>query len=766
MQFASKVLGITTLFLSFVPAIALTDPGRTFTVRDGIEMTRFSDPSSLDETAGVKYSPNGRHFAIVTSRGIISSDRVESTLSIFSVEAVKRYLRSASSKKPPSPHAIATFAANPEGPAVRAYSPVISAIKWSPDSRFVYFIALNSSGDHQLFRTGIDGSHPKPLTSPDCDVRRFDVAKGTVAYATWSPTTNLRGATHSRLGAINQDALNVTGQSIDDILFPDDSFAPHAFQIWSIHWNQARLLRTLVYHTHLPDSSALSEAFSLSPDGRNVVLLLPVETVHKEWEALEPAPGGGHYRLQANDLRLTSNSVLRPKQYSVVDLVNKTVKPLFHAPYAGSLGYAGPSRAIWSPDGSQVVLANTFFPTNLGDRSPGEDILRPCVVAIVAVRTLERYCLYPYRESKDAVSPVLQNVQFYLGGKELSLTLPLTSDLHFKRVKGTWVQVRESQRVDTEQQTETGDNSRVPHLESPPKITIKQSLNTPPVLWVTDTFSKAGKLLLDPNPQFASIRLGEASVLQWSDSNGRQWTGGLVKPFDFKPGQRYPLVIQIYNFDPHQFMTDGEFPTAMAARPLANSGILVLQMQRKLPHTMDTNEADDHLAGFLAAIDELSRQGIIDRDKVGLVGFSWTCWYVENALEKAPDRFAAAVVSDGNDNSYMEYHLWAPSNSAIQHQLEQINGAQPEGEGLQRWFQSAPGFRLDRVRTPLRIEAIRAPSVLLEWEIYSSLRLHGKPVELVFYPKGQHILQRPLERFASQQGTVDWFSKWLLNKPR
>ena len=763
MQFAVKILAIMTLFSSFGSARAATAPGRPFTVRDGIEMTQFSDPSSLDETAEVKYSPNGRYFAIVTSRGIISSDCIESTLSIFNTEAVKKYLRGTSTVRPPSPHAIAKFAATPEGPVARAYSPVISAIKWSPDSRFVYFIALSTSGEHQLFRSGVDTSHPTPLTSRGYDVRRFDVAQSMVAFTTWSSNTNIRGGAHPRRGAINRDALNVTGQSIDDILFPDDSFAPHDFRIWSIRWEHARPSRNLVYHSHLPDSTALSEAFSISPDGRHVVLLLPVEAVPKAWEAFEPAPGGGHYRIQANDPRLISNFVLRLKQYSVVDLVNKTVRPLLPAPYALPLGYAGQSRAVWSPDGKQVVLTNTFFPINVGDLHTEAEPLRPCVAATVTLNTLERQCLYPYQEPREGVAttPLLDSVQFNEEGNELIIMLRAVSELHFKEITGKWIQ-----DTTTRQQTSihkpTGIGTHDANLpEDLPQIAIKQTLNTPPVLWATDLATGASKLLLDPNPQFASIHFGEASVIHWSDNSGHQWTGGLVKPFDFTPGTRYPLVIQIYNFNTHQFMTDGEFPTAMAARPLAGAGIMVLQMQRRLPHSMDTTEADDHLAGFLGAINELSRQGLIDPHKVGLVGFSWTCWYVENALVKAPDRFAAAIIADGNDNSYMEYHLWAPTNPAIQHQLEQINGAQPEGEGLKQWFKSAPSFGLDRVRTPLRIEAIRSPSILLEWEIYSSLQLQGKPVELVFYPDGQHILQKPLERFASQQGAVDWFSEWL-----
>jgi hypothetical protein len=52
-------------------------------------------------------------------------------------------------------------------------------------------------------------------------------------------------------------------------------------------------------------------------------------------------------------------------------------------------------------------------------------------------------------------------------------------------------------------------------------------------------------------------------------------------------------------------------------------------------------------------------------------------------------------------------------------------------------------------------------SLLGEWETYSSLLQQGKPVDLIYLPGGQHILQKPLDRYASEQGNVDWFRFWL-----
>jgi hypothetical protein len=201
--------------------------------------------------------------------------------------------------------------------------------------------------------------------------------------------------------------------------------------------------------------------------------------------------------------------------------------------------------------------------------------------------------------------------------------------------------------------------------------------------------------LWDPNPQFADLKFGIASVYRWKDDTGYQWTGGLVKPVDYVAGKRYPLVIQMYMFSENQFITDGTDPTAFAARHLASAGFVVLQIQKDMVHTFDDAEEQHHLRAFTSAVDRLTADGLVDPKSVGLVGFSITCQYVENALIRAPERFAAATIAEGTDHSYMQYLLLDVTSLRLRQQDEKINGSKPFGDGLKRWLDIAPGFHLD-----------------------------------------------------------------------
>jgi hypothetical protein len=314
------------------------------------------------------------------------------------------------------------------------------------------------------------------------------------------------------------------------------------------------------------------------------------------------------------------------------------------------------------------------------------------------------------------------------------------------------------------QRIETHDNQAVENQEGRPpdrsmriSVEIRETPNQPPAVYATDITSGRSRRLWDPNPNLSALNLGDVTEFRWVDKTGYEWAGQLVKPPDYVARRRYPLVIQTYGFS-GGFVSDGLFPTASAVRALASVGILVLQMPRRTDHYGTAQEAPDQVVGFESAIERLDSDGLIDPERVGIVGFSHTSYHVESALVSDPKRFAAATIADGMDGSYLQYLYSAGDSMTVS---EDIYGTKPFGPGLKEWVHRAPGFNLDKVRTPLRIEASGLASILGEWETYASLFSQGKPADLIYFPFGDHVLQKPLERLASQQGNVDWFRFWL-----
>jgi hypothetical protein len=739
-----------------------------FTIQDDIAMVRFSDPFPRSAVPGsdiLPQSPDGRYFAVITTKGILKSDEIESQISIFDRDTIKSFVQPNVMLPAPAPRVIATIVGSPRYEASHPATGLIDDLQWSSDMTRVYFKGENRQGTYQLFVAMVDGSGFHALTPPNHSVDRFDIEGDTIAYTASLPAT---GSLDQGV-VINRDALRVTGYELRDIVFPGQlsSINPETFSLWAMKKSHGEWTTKQITNLSYRDVRYLSFLYplKLSPKGDKLIGRTPVTTVPALWNLYNPAFGYEYLRLRSNDTGLTGdNNIGRPQKYSLVDLASGKGISLVDAPIARSLAYLDSNRLVWSSDEKRVLVTNTFLPVDQGTPSERLQRMRPCAVASVDIVSLNAQCLR-FNEPRTSSQPTTDRVLDVAFGTDDSEALLLVDSGSGKRAEekfsfrnATWkltLTMPVSSELNTLPVTRTHNDASVSDLQ----LLVKQSLNDPPTVWARDLRTGGAKQLWEPNPEFAHIRFGRASVYRWKDKTGREWTGGLVEPVGYVAGRRYPLVVQMYDFYDGQFMTDGTDPTAFAARELASAGFMVLQIQKK-PDTLTDADPEIHLEGYRSGVEHLDAAGLIDASKVGVVGFSWTCWYVEYALIKAPHLFAAATIADGLDNSYMDYQLFSV-DSALRDQMEKIRGARPFGEGLKTWIEMAPSFHLDNVETPVRIEAINPYSVLQEWELYSSLRMQNKPVDLIYFPHGTHIHQKPLERLESQQGDVDWMRFWL-----
>jgi dipeptidyl aminopeptidase/acylaminoacyl peptidase len=716
-----------------------------FTVRDSIEMARFQrrggEPS---------FSPDKKYFAVVTSRGIPQSDEIESTLWIFRSDEVRKFLATGDALQTLAPRMVARMAAIPRGDEENSYQPVIwnDSLRWSRNSTTILFLAQNSKGKRQLYRATLGTGHVRALTPEKNDVGEFDFVGNTTVYSAAN-----RNESRNEGSPINADASDITGIPLESILFPKaESHGTTYGGLWVIR--NGRNLQISDSDTGHPLRllDQMSKPLSISPDGKTAVVRLPSKKVEKSWESFETG-SSLIKKINAQDPNLTADyNLMRPTVYALADLISGKVTQLVNAPHGWTLGYDADGMAIWSSDGKKLLLTNTFLPLDGVDGAERAKRLRPCSAVVVDVVPLTLTCVVFY----EGKASELQSAAFGETDNDVMLRFEgVSAEQRYHYQGGTW------HPFDLAHIGPVKDKEALQNRSQVLTVQIRQDLNTPPALWATDSETKRSKRIWDPNPQLANLNLGEVTVFRWKDKTGYEWTGGLVKPPDCVPGKRYPLVIQTHGFAEREFMTDGNFTTASAARPLASAGMIVLQMMDRNDDLNTANEASNRVLAFESAIDQLASDGLIDPDRLGIIGFSRTCYHVESALIHDPNRFAAASITDGVDMSYMQ-ELMSFTLGVTFHDAEAIYGAKPFGEGLrQNWVQRAPGFHLDRIQTPLLIETISPLSISLEWEIYASLVAQGKVVDMIYFPDGQHVLQKPLERMASQQGNVDWFCFWL-----
>src|ERR1019366_2186541 len=202
-------------------------------------------------------------------------------------------------------------------------------------------------------------------------------------------------------------------------------------------------------------------------------------------------------------------------------------------------------------------------------------------------------------------------------GRSDSLDGKTTSKAYFRTIGEAW------SRSTTREQT--GEPSL-------PDIILDEGVNAPPRIFAVDPPTGRKSLLMDLNPQFQNLNLARVEEIAWKDTRGnggerrallaarlcrgqeRFWMAG--------PCSSTAFVAQLPDPDWHISITSAEAPTAMAV--------------------------------YESAIEYLDRRGLIDRDRVGIIGFSRTCWHVTYTLTHSKHHFAAAAIADGVDLSRAE----------------------------------------------------------------------------------------------------------------
>lgn len=724
---------------------------RPFSVRDSIEMVTFSAPATRSADQVCKLSLDHQHFFVVTTKGILAKNELESTIWLYDAQQVAAFLRS-SRKIAPRPEELLKFTAVPKAKQLDSYGSLITKARWASDSRSILLLGETGDGIRRIYRVNVRDRRTSLLSAPTEDIQDFTESNGTLAY-TATPLVPA-GASLNIGHPADRVSETATGLSILNIFDPTHYPIPESYfrpiDLWvqraghTVRINPIEGRESWQY----PIDAANRLRLALSPDGNSLIAARPAFEIESSWRHYRSfLPMFDFRKLPTRDEYGAENWDW-PWEYVLVDLRRRIVRPLVNAPSASRSGSVDTLEAVWSQDGTRVVFTDTFLPIGSETEPSQQEV--PCAAAVFTVADRSSECIAYSRLPRTDTR--LRSARFGGSSHEIVLqwlTAGKASEERYREESAKWAL---NQASDTP-----------PPADLAVTLSIRQNLNDPPTLWAADPRTGQSKELWNPNPQLASLESGLVSIFRWTDDSAYQWTAGLVKPYGYTVGRRYPLVIQTHGFNEHEFLVDGSYTTGFAAQPLAAAGIMVLQMEdRKDRHLKPTSEeATLFASGCASAIHRLTEDGLIDPDRIGIVGFSRTSWYVETALVKFPNLFRAATIIDGIDQGYINYMLFCPGQRACQNDEEGANGGRPFGKDLAQWLNSAVSFHLDKVQAPVRLEAIGWDSVLEAWELYSSLRQQGKPVDLIYTPDGQHILQKPLERYASQQGNVDWFRFWL-----
>jgi dipeptidyl aminopeptidase/acylaminoacyl peptidase len=290
---------------------------------------------------------------------------------------------------------------------------------------------------------------------------------------------------------------------------------------------------------------------------------------------------------------------------------------------------------------------------------------------------------------------------------------------------------------------------------------LRENSTTPPEVAVFDLKEGALRTLAVVNPEFQNIALSPAARLEWTNKYGDKAFGYLVKPLNYEPGKRYPLIATTYRAGGFLRGAVGdEYPIQV----FAANGFAVLAFDApsdRVPKTGDFRTLMlrwySPMASLETATKTLDEMGIIDPNRKGLTGLSYgseiTCFTISHS-----DLFQAAATSSAGARDPIVYYL---ANNYVHQIFNQwgLDGL-PEGKASARWRELSPALNAARVKTPLLVHAADS-EYLHGLQFYTALREYDKPVEMILYANEGHIKNQPKHRYEIYQQNLDWFNFWL-----
>ena len=677
MQRKRVEIAIAALCLLLARSIQ-SENGHRFSVNDDIELTQFGDLYRPNRGA-VVVSPTGGSVAVHTTRASLDDGKLHDQLRIYDMEKLRRFVNSSDPRDSAEPFWIIDESTATEGQD----QPLITNLRWLRDGSGVAFL-LRSAGHRKLHLALIGSRDVVPLSPEGDDVLSFDIRDRSHYVFTVASSE-----TKETLAKDLQAPFRIaTGHRIYETMFPEVmALFVGRGDLWAANGESATPVRDAVSGKTIILYQAGNNSLTLSPDGSTLVTVMAVAEIPLEWETRfqPPFPNDGH-RLRAGlqDLNAPADPGYAG-EYVKIDLASGKVTSLTNAPTAMSAGwFESLASPAWSDDGSSVLLSGTF------DRSQNGDDLRPCIAVIripsgthECVKTLKRNLAEGFEDGYQRIDEA--SFARYRNDQVLLRTL------HTDRKSEKTELYSRSDHFGWHLRDEKSEAGQSEVLDVMIKATYKDS----PLLVATDRASKTTRTIFNPNQQLENIVMGSPELYRWTDGAGHTWQGVLYKPVGYRTGIKYPLVIQNHGFSVDRFAPSGG-PSAFVAQELASEGIMVLHV-RDCDGRGSPTEGPCNVREYEAAVESLSKDGMIDSSRVGLIGFSRTVFYVLEALTTSKIRFRAASVTDGITVSYMEWLSAIDPGDAYRRDAESLIGSSPLGQGIMQWLSASPGFNMEKV---------------------------------------------------------------------
>lgn len=270
------------------------------------------------------------------------------------------------------------------------------------------------------------------------------------------------------------------------------------------------------------------------------------------------------------------------------------------------------------------------------------------------------------------------------------------------------------------------------------------------------------------NQNLQQKQIARTEVIKWKGALDETVEGILYYPHDYKAGRKYPLIVMIHggptlvDYDawketwhyPHNLYAQrGAFVFAPNYHGSSNYGL------KWAESIAGGNYYELEVPDIEKGVDSLIAKGLVDKDKLGVLGWS-NGSLLTIALTTRTTRYKAAGAGAGVVDWTSD---WA--NAYFGASFNNYYFGKSPLEDSQRYVSKSPFYQLDKVRTPTIIffgekDTTVAPSQ--GWMHYRALQQLGNTdVRFVMFPGTGHSLRKLSHQKRKIEEELAWFDKYL-----
>jgi len=290
-----------------------------------------------------------------------------------------------------------------------------------------------------------------------------------------------------------------------------------------------------------------------------------------------------------------------------------------------------------------------------------------------------------------------------------------------------------------------------------------------PDIWVTGPGFKDLKKVSNGDAQRVPFNWGSAELMSFKNTDGVPLQGLLLKPDNFDPKKKYPMIIYIYEKltqGLHAFRNPGP-GTSINPTYYVSNGYLIF-----MPDIVYTTgyPGQSALKCVLPGIQAVVDRGYVDENAIGIQGHSWGGYQIAYMVTQT-NRFKAAAPGAAVSNMTSAYNgiRWGsglPRQFQYEHSQSRIGGSL--WEYPMRYLENSPLFRADRVQTPL-LMINNDEDDAVPWyqgiEFFLALRRLNKEAYMFSYNGEKHGLRKRINQKDYTRRLQEFFDHFLKGAP-